>query len=195
MENRIIKLPKRNKELDVIGADCINSVLGQLSDGIWENSNRCTGYWICANLNEDLNLEIEPYSYYYDRWNSVKNPYYNMSDYDIVMYFARKIKQVVLIEMAYDYERDVLDLILRNNGVDFRDRYNAKYIDATNKSYEQQKDFLKQNPFSKRGKFSRKYLMENNNRCRYLERGTDMTYLDAFEYYEFLISYAKTLDK
>ena len=85
-------------------SDMINSVIGQLSDGIWENNSRLSGYYIFTNgTNDGMTiklLEHNPTPQYYRKINKYyKNPYYSMSDTQVLRYFANKIKEIALIEL------------------------------------------------------------------------------------------------
>lgn len=97
IEERIVKTTlKGTKEKEIL-----ESVIGQLSDGIWENSLKCSGYWSCIEIIEKdgfIAFEVEP-SFYYNQWGRLyANPYAKMSNRDIASYFARKIQQIVNIE-------------------------------------------------------------------------------------------------
>lgn len=103
-------IPLGNK----VRAEVISSVLGQLSDGIWENSGRMDKYWKFADVdgtNLDISDEMYDNSYSYYR-NPVRNGFYGKSEKEIKDWFANKAKQVVKI-WADDYGLgDVWD---RNN--------------------------------------------------------------------------------
>ena len=95
---RIIKFQgipnKKYKEM-------IDSVIGQLSDGIWENCN-LNGYWVYAygsSDGTDIIIDEKYRDWENDYKSGYKNPYYNMSDSDILRYYAKKIKQIALDEM------------------------------------------------------------------------------------------------
>lgn len=69
--------------------DVLESVIGQLSDGIWENSRVMEKYWKNAKIEESFNGEIyivtKPYSVF-ETQNQTKE------------FFANKLKQIVKIE-------------------------------------------------------------------------------------------------
>lgn len=69
----------------------LNSIFGQMSDGIWENSPRMEPYWKNADVEKDGDtiylVIIGSYS-----------PYDRMTDEDILKYFAQKAKQIVKTE-------------------------------------------------------------------------------------------------
>lgn len=86
--------------------DVFKSIFGQMSDGIWENSPKMNGYWVCADMevNKEDNtivIEIEENPYYAEWGKTVKNPYYSMSDAKVLAYLANKIKQIVAEERKY----------------------------------------------------------------------------------------------
>lgn len=75
--------------------EVLSSVMGQMSDGIWENSSRVQPYWSFADIlweNNEVIIAISSPSRY-------DNPYGNMSDEQVKRYFATKVKQVVMEEI------------------------------------------------------------------------------------------------
>lgn len=83
---------------DETRAEVISSVLGQLSDGIWENSNAMHKYWMFADV-EGTDLVISDdlnggYDYY---GKLVSNGFSGKSEKQIKDWFANKAKQVVKI--------------------------------------------------------------------------------------------------
>lgn len=105
-------IPLGNK----VRAEVVDSVLGQLSDGIWENSGRMDKYWKFADV-DGTNLDISDetydnsYSYYH---NPVRNGFYGKSEKEIKDWFANKAKQVVKI-WADDEGLDPKEVWDRNN--------------------------------------------------------------------------------
>lgn len=83
--------------------DMLNSVIGQMSDGIWENSKSMGKYWRFASIERDLDgeniIEISAATGKpcYDRY--VYNGFADMSDDQIREFFAKKIKQIAKIEL------------------------------------------------------------------------------------------------
>ena len=71
----------------------LDPVMGQLSDGMWENSPRMEPYWICNSLTEE-GIEMEPSNTTYGR-RFYTNPLYDMSDIEVRSWFADKLKAVV----------------------------------------------------------------------------------------------------
>jgi len=80
----MITIPLGNK----MRAEVVDSVLGQLSDGIWENSGRMGKYWGYADVN-GTDLEVDDTD-----WQS---GFRGKSEADIRNWFADKAKQVVKI--------------------------------------------------------------------------------------------------
>lgn len=125
-----------------VNKDIINSVFGQMSDGIWENSSRMEGYWRYADVMcqdgkiflvvNDTSSDNRKYngSKYFTYYN---NPYINMSQDQILNFFANKIKQIVYIEFGdttgiQKWQRNdqtVLDYLSRSNPVKVSDAYKA----------------------------------------------------------------------
>jgi hypothetical protein len=66
--------------------EILNACIGQMSDGIWENTRSMEKYWksLSVNTNASGCIEIE------DRWYSCADP---------VAFMANKIKQIIKIEI------------------------------------------------------------------------------------------------
>lgn len=84
----------------------ISDVMGQLSDGLWEDSPRMVKYWENADVYilDDkvfINVNIES-------WQS---PYREMTDKEIKAWFAKRIKDVVKIFPNTIWKRDCLDRV------------------------------------------------------------------------------------
>jgi len=76
--------------------EILQSVFGQMSDGIWENSPAVEKYWKNAKhdmTNGEVVLIISERG-----WD---NPYRDKTDLEIKKYFANKIKQIVKKENEY----------------------------------------------------------------------------------------------
>lgn len=102
-------------------AEVILSVLGQLSDGIWENSSAMNKYWQFADVEgTDLVIDDEPFVYERDyssrgyKTKSIRNGFSGMTEKQIRDWFANKAKQVVKI-WAEDYGKDPKAVWDRNN--------------------------------------------------------------------------------
>ena len=95
---------------DNLSLNVLLSTLGQLSDGIWENSNVANHYWRFANAemidgNVCLMIKKDMYNYYGRNCRPTENYFrirLNMDPAAIKKYFANKIKAVVR-ENAKDY--------------------------------------------------------------------------------------------
>ena len=85
--SRLVKCSK--EELDYL-----DPVMGQLSDGMWENSPRMEPYWICNSLTEE-GIEMEPVTTSFGSRRRYTNPLYDMSDMEVRSWFADKLKTVV----------------------------------------------------------------------------------------------------
>ena len=66
--------------------EILNACIGQMSDGIWENTRSMEKYWKSLRVNTNASgcIEIE------DRWYSCADP---------VAFMANKIKQIIKIEI------------------------------------------------------------------------------------------------
>lgn len=71
----------------------IDPVMGQLSDGMWENSSKMQAYWICNSIT-DAGIEMEQYNNTFGR-RSYWNPLFDKTDAEVRIWFANKLKAVV----------------------------------------------------------------------------------------------------
>lgn len=84
--------------------DVLDSVIGQMSDGIWENSSQMNRYWPYARIEKadgELQIKIDD-----PAWES---GFYGKSDDAIRKFFANKIKQIAK-EYIDDYKDEYPDL-------------------------------------------------------------------------------------
>ena len=83
--------------------EMLRSVIGQMSDGIWENSKSMDKYWMFAYIDRAadgeniIEIGTETGKMYCHRY--VDNGFANMSDDQIREFFAKKIKQIAKIEL------------------------------------------------------------------------------------------------
>ena len=152
--------------------DIIESVIGQLSDGVWSNNSRLNGYWIYAE-GSSSGADIIIHKQNQISETSYKNPYVYMSDSDIYRYFARKIKQIALIEIKDNYKAEI------EKQFGFR-------MDLPNEEYKRVSklcdDYLKDNPFIARGMFK----ADNSYELTYLSQQENVTLADAYGLYRIL---------
>ena len=99
---RTVRLGIDKKYLDII-----KSVLGQMSDGYWENTPRMRGYWLFADAKaqgDECVLEIDP-----TRWgtrsgySNVTNQWIGMDDAKVKQFLADKIKFLVKVIWKFNY--------------------------------------------------------------------------------------------
>lgn len=206
---RIIRtgLPNERKYGEILA-----SVIGQMSDGIWENTNRMNGYWIYADCNSRcIDITVDKYSDYREK---VRNPYSCMSDEQILNFFANKIKTIALIEMQDNYESEIKENIFGDyptsayryfredinpedddeyckNSKGFWCRKDDKWkesiltreqVDILKKLYVEYERYLKEHPFVKKGKFK----PDKNIKLLYLNYDEDVTLEDAYFVYKWL---------
>lgn len=83
--------------------ELLNSVIGQLSDGIWENS-RMNRYWEFLEI-DGVNIlsSLEPFEK--DGGRFLSNATYDLNDEQIRKFFANKLKQIVKKE-GLEWNRD-----------------------------------------------------------------------------------------
>lgn len=99
--------------------EMLDSVIGQLSDGIWENSPAMEKYWRFAFIrradNKQIIIEISTDHHATDNYDGrikyIENKFYDMTDDDVIKWFAAKLKQIVKIylkdtRILGDWKRD-----------------------------------------------------------------------------------------
>lgn len=88
--------------------EILDSVIGQLSDGIWENSNAMNKYW------QNLDTDIDNGEIIIIVKDGYGTPYNELNPDDrakkISDFFANKIKQIVKIEKDDDYTSDARNI-------------------------------------------------------------------------------------
>lgn len=101
--------------------DILNSVIGQMSDGIWENSSRMNRYWKYADIIKEGSEIAIKISYP----NSYENGFKGKSENEIKKFFAQKIKQIVKEEeLNWDRNNEERSCYLdRHSGVTVKDAY------------------------------------------------------------------------
>ena len=168
------------------GVKILSHVLGQMSDGIWEESNAITGYWLCAHINSDGNLQIATTYGSPESYHKCKNPYRKMNDNAIRSYFANKIKQVVRTNLKNNYEAGIYHDVLTKHGLEDRCIIPAEKICEYNMAADETKKYLLEHPFTLRGLFNK----NNDTTLTYLSdyKGAEITVSDAYEAYKSLIA-------
>lgn len=101
--------------------DILDSVIGQMSDGIWENSSRMNRYWKYADIIKEGSEIAIKISYP----NSYENGFKGKSENEIKKFFAQKIKQIVKEEeLNWDRNNEERSCYLdRHSGVTVKDAY------------------------------------------------------------------------
>ena len=90
--------------------DALSAVIGQMSDGYWEDNSAYDGYWMTSSVvrNEEGVIEIhlnEGRDFYKGRYYSRpwgRNKWYDMTDAQVINFFARKIEFIAKVN-AQDY--------------------------------------------------------------------------------------------
>ena len=90
--------------------DCLDSVIGQLSDGIWENASSMAKYWEFVTIvrADDGEVLINVSKDMHDQYTHRENGFYYKSDFDVMNFFADKIKQIVKEEFKDSLEKKLL---------------------------------------------------------------------------------------
>ena len=100
--------------------EVLQSVIGQLSDGIWENSRGMEKYWQYADIikkGSEIYISVNTENY--------ESGYRGKSEQDIKRYFAQKVKQIVK-EEGLEWSRDNTEIsyyLARDSEVTVQDAY------------------------------------------------------------------------
>lgn len=161
--------------------DILEAVRGQMSDGIWENTNGMTSYWMDADIEEvEGNLYIsvvknrsimyKDYHTYYSRackkvigeylykWRI--NKYADMTDKEVVKFFANKIRCIVRHQ-----DKDNLELSSMTE-----EEKTKKYYLSESFEIPERKDFS--------------WRADNETSASYLNYKSDVTVGDAYKCYK-----------
>lgn len=83
--------------------EILRSVLGQLSDGLWENARGYTKYWVNFNVERRANGQVyfvvNENHYEVFAGDCYTNPFINMSDAEFLSWIAAKLKAVIVAEL------------------------------------------------------------------------------------------------
>jgi len=101
MNERIIHTKLYSK----IAKEVLQSVEGQMSDGMWENSPAMEKYWRFSDIETasdgeiliKISAESGKYDKYARKWLS--NGFANMSDAEVIKWFAAKVKHIMQTEL------------------------------------------------------------------------------------------------
>lgn len=115
-----------------IAKEILDSVEGQLSDGMWENSPAMEKYWRFSNVTTapdgEVIIEIKPESSTYDKYGAVggkwtSNGFHDMTDAEVIKWFAAKVKHIMQAEIKDDGHQLMKAVWSRYNGV-----FETKYL-------------------------------------------------------------------
>lgn len=82
-----------------IANEILSSVIGQMSDGMFEGSRYYEGFWMFVEIDSLNNICVSS-KYGVNRWGKYYgNKFFNMSDNEVREFFARMIKRIVQQEL------------------------------------------------------------------------------------------------
>lgn len=153
--------------------DILNSVIGQMSDGIWENSSRMNRYWKYADIvKEGSELAIK-ISYP----NSYENGFKGKSENEIKKFFAQKIKQIVKEEeLNWDRNNEERSAYLDyNSGATVKDAYRVydKLLGRKERITEANQDEYNYMLLDRLKQDCEYYLGNGNRNAKYLWAGNE----------------------
>ena len=94
--------------------EILNGVIGQMSDGMYENIRYYEKYWMFVEIDENNNIVVDDadheFHYGYNRYTP--NGFYHLSDNQVKAFFAKKIEDICKEE-------------LRDNGIPVRGKFKA----------------------------------------------------------------------
>lgn len=103
MSERVIKTGLSKKYKDMLEA-----VIGQMSDGYWENTPMMRGYWKFCDIGiagDEVTIEVDEISGARDGDRHIDNRFYGMSDDAVKKFFADKIKFLIKEEGLGKWDR------------------------------------------------------------------------------------------
>lgn len=104
MSDRVIKTGLSKKYKDMLDA-----VIGQMSDGYWENTPMMAGYWkfvTTGTAGDEVTLEVDEMSGGRHGNRYINNRFYGLSDDAVKKFFADKIKFLIKEEGLGKWDRD-----------------------------------------------------------------------------------------
>lgn len=120
-------------------ADLVDAVLGQLSDGYWENSRAAEKYWKNIHLNNNtliIDLDKLRYAGWTDKWDDEFKTIWRSST-EVKKWFAKKAQIIQNLDI-----RDTLNIEPRKMTAEDWDKP-AQYLDGSiNKTYRQVQDAI-----------------------------------------------------
>ena len=104
MSKQMSRIIKTNLTSD-IAYDVCRSILGQMSDGYWENTRKMEEYWRFASVKKAKGeivfaIDNRYYDYPYSGRRAVYNGFFRMNDSEILSFFAKKIKFILRKEFS-----------------------------------------------------------------------------------------------
>lgn len=164
-----IKTTKKTSEI-------FRAVIGQMSDGIWENASSMNGYWSCCNIcDEHDTIEIHVSTSYYSEHLGCINRWRWMTDAEVLKFFANRIKQIALIELEDRYNEETRKQIMGQEFLHYRiPEGKREEYEAKQREYEK---YIQEHQFVKAGKFT------HDDTCLliYLNYREDVTLSDAVD--------------
>lgn len=190
--DKVVKtnLPNNQKSIDILG-----SVIGQMSDGMWENSPYMEGYWhfvnTCKDYSkdsvEDGNIYIADRPWDYEGRYSINNRFYGMSEQEVKTFFAKKIKKITNEELKDNYIGEKRKQFYAIYGLEVNEYYvcHTSKIKERNLAEKQLQEYLTNHPYK-----SKVFNEKNDTVLRYLTRNnnTPITVADAVRAYNTLMN-------
>lgn len=161
----------------------LDSIIGQLSDGYWENTPSMRGYWENAEIGKGLPTIHVNHNDYCPWDNFHKNPYHSMRDIEIRHFFAGRIKKIVIEELKHNYIEGIRKRFYECYGLkpDMYYVYPKKYEQDRELAEQAIKAYLEVHPYRSKGTFND----TNQTELRWLGRSeSPVTVADAYMAYK-----------
>lgn len=165
--------------------EILNSVIGQMSDGIWEGSSYMEGYWNFVEIHEDNNIYLFDRPWDWEGRNSLNNKFYGMSDKDVKTFFAKKIKKIASIELKDNYIGEKRKQFYAIYGLEVNEYYvcHTKNLEERNLAEKQLQEYLEKHPFKLKD-----FNEKNDTQLYYLNYKEKITVADAYRVYQSLMA-------
>ena len=185
-DKRVVEtgLPDNTKNNEIL-----RSVIGQMSDGIWEESAYMRPYWEDAEI-DGVNINVRTYG-----------AYSQMSDAQVLNFFARKVYTITRMFAEDNYAESVRDRIYAEHGEEYHWMNKREENESVEDFYkrcdmyedwnEQAKEEVKNNPIN----FKKVFNKSNETICTYLNYDSKLTVGDAFKCYQSLKDKIKELER
>lgn len=163
--------------------EILNSVIGQMSDGMWEGSSYMEGYWNFVEIHDDNNIYLFDGNWDWEGRSALRNRFYGMSDKEVKTFFAKKIKKIVSEELKDNYVESKRKEFCNIYGLNRDNYWNYKVEKDRILMEKQLAEYLELHPFKFKG-----FNENNDTKLVYLNYKETITVADAVRAYNTLMN-------